>query len=173
MMSPPICVLYTQDPDLVRRIKAFLRAMSQVRHVANADRLDAVLQQAGPALLFVDLRARDCRDLIEQIQRESPEVLIIALGAARSDPLREAEQSGIYAAEDLELERRPFQALAARAFDHLQVLQENRDLRERSTIAPAIPMPAASRRNCCRSFGRTCEPFPIAVPPRVSSIRKC
>ena len=65
MIPPPVCVLYTQDSDLVRRMKAFLRTMAQVRHVAEADRLDAVLQQAGPALLIMDLRAKECRDLID------------------------------------------------------------------------------------------------------------
>ena len=133
MTPPPVCILYTQDPGLLRRVKAFARTTAQVRHVADADRLDAVLQQASPALLVMDLRAKECRDLIDQIQNDWPEVLIIALGTARSEPLRDAEQIGIYAAEDLEIDRRRFQALTARAFDYLKVLQDNRDLRETST----------------------------------------
>lgn len=135
------CVLYTQDRDLVRRIKAYLRATSQVSHVAEADRLDAVLQQTGPALLFMDLRAKECRDLIDQVREESPEVLIVALGTARSDPLREAEQLGIYATENLEPERRPFQALVERAFSHFKLMQENRDLRDRSPLATVAQSP--------------------------------
>ncbi|MFZ3376555.1 MAG: hypothetical protein WA183_13475, partial [Chthoniobacterales bacterium] len=94
MIPPPICILYTQDSDLVRRVKAFLRTMAQVRHVAEADRLDAVLQQTGPAVLIMDLRTKDSRDLIDQVQKEWPEILIIALGIVKSDPLREAEQFG-------------------------------------------------------------------------------
>jgi len=138
MSPPPVCVLYTQEGGLVRRVKAFLRAMAQVRHVAEADRLDAVLQQTGPALLIMDLRAKECRELIDQVQKEWPEALIVALGVAQSEPLREAEEFGIYAAEDLELDRRHFQALAGRAFDYLKVLQENRDLREASpTVSPS------------------------------------
>jgi len=143
MNAPPVCILYTQDADLVRRIKAFLRVVAQVRHVAEADRLDAVLQQASPALLLVDLRARDARDLRDQIQKEWPEVLIAALGTPRSEPLREAEQSGIYAAEDLQLDRRRFQALIARGFDHLRLMQENRELREQTSLVMA---PETSRR---------------------------
>jgi PAS domain S-box-containing protein len=117
-------------------VKAFLRTMTQVRHVAEPDRLDAVLQQSGPALLLLDLRAKECRDLLEQIQKERPEVLIAALGTLRSEPLRTAEQSSIYAAEDLQLDRRHFQALVGRAFDFLRVMQENRDLREASLQMP-------------------------------------
>jgi len=144
MTPPPVCVLYTQDPDLGRRIEAFLRATAQVRHVTEANRLDAVLQQVGPALLIMDLRAKECRDLIEQIQNEWPDVLIIALGMLHSQPLRETEQLGIYAAEDLQLDRRRFHALIDRAFDYLKALQENRDLRETSTrtgVAQAPPPP--------------------------------
>jgi nitrogen-specific signal transduction histidine kinase len=136
-MISPVCVVYTQDSDLVRRVKAFLRTTAQVRHVAAADRLDAVLQQTSPALLLMDLRAKESHDLLGQVQTDWPEVLITALGALRSEPLRDAEQLGIYAAEDVQLERRPFQALVARAFDYLQLLQENRDLRQRSSLVPA------------------------------------
>ncbi|HEX7518220.1 MAG TPA: ATP-binding protein [Chthoniobacterales bacterium] len=140
-MSPsPICILYSQDADLVRRIKAFVSALAQVRHVGVADRLDAVLQQTGPALLLLDLRAKEARDLLEQIQDGWPEILIVALGTPRSEPLRDAEQSSIYAAEDLQIDRRRLQALVSRGFEHLRVLQENRELREQS-IAPVIPEP--------------------------------
>ena len=145
MTSAPVCVLYTQDPDLARRVKAYLRTTAQVRHVTEADRLDVVLQQAGPALCIVDLRAKESQDLIGQIQKDWPEVLITALGALRSEPLREADQSAIYAAEDLELDRRRFQALVGRAFDYLKILQENRALRETiGDSSPETPRPSES-----------------------------
>ena len=134
MIATPLCLLYAQDADLCRRIKAFVSSIAELRCVTDADRLDAVLQQTGPALLLIDLRAKEARDLLDQIQKNWPEVLIIALGTPRSEPLRDAEQSGIYAAEDLSLDRRRLQALLARAFDHLRVVQENRALREQSAL---------------------------------------
>jgi PAS domain S-box-containing protein len=138
-MSPsPVCVLYSQDTDLVRRIKAFVSTLGQVRHVGVADRLDAVLQQTGPAILLLDLRAKEARDLLEQTQDGWPEILIVALGTARSEPLREAEQADTYAAEDLQIDRRRLQALVSRGFEHLRVLQENRELREQSVL-PVVP----------------------------------
>ena len=140
MIPPPICLLYSQEADFVRRIKAFVGALAQVRHVSIPDRLDAVLQQTSPALLLLDLRAKEGRDLVTQIQEEWPDILIVALGTPRSEPLRDAEQAGIYAAEDLQIDRRRLQALVARAFEHLRVLQENRELREQS-IVPAMPQP--------------------------------
>lgn len=136
------CVLYTQDSDLVRRVRAFVRALAPLRQVEDADRLDAVLHQTAPALLLIDLRARESRDLLEQIQSEWEEVLIIALGTLRSEPLREAENLGIYATEDVELDRRRFQALVIRAMDHLRVLEENRELKhERSPASPTEARP--------------------------------
>jgi len=137
MSAAAICVLYTQDADLARRIKAFLRAMALVRHVTDPDRMEAVLQQNSPAVILMDLRAKECRDLLEQLEQDWPESLVIALGAPRSEPLREAEQSGIYAAEDLQLDRHRFQTLVGRAFDHLTIMQENRDLREQSHYRPS------------------------------------
>ena len=138
MMPAPVCILYSHDAELVRRTRAFLRTMSQVRHVSDPDRLESVLQQMGPSVLLMDLRAKECRELIDQIQNEQPDVLIIAFGVGQSETLREAERFGIYAAEEIALERRRFQALLGRAFDYLKVSQENRDLRETSTMTPEV-----------------------------------
>src|ERR1051326_2029327 len=141
MISPAACLLCTQDPDLVRRTRAFLRSRVSVRHVDRSERLDAILQQNSPALLLLDLRSIESRDLIAQVQAEWPDVLIVALGTPRSEPLRDAEQAGIYAAEDVNLERRPFQALIARAIEHLRVLEDNRALRAEASraLVPAGP----------------------------------
>ena len=141
MSAASVCILYTQDADLARRIKAFLRAMAQVRHVTDPNRMEAVLQQNAPAVILMDLRAKECRDLLEPLEQDWPESLVIALGAPRSEPLREAEQSGIYAAEDLELDRHRFQTLVGHAFDHLKIMQENRDLREQSHYHPSAEQP--------------------------------
>jgi PAS domain S-box-containing protein len=159
LTASPVCILYTQDADLARRAKAFLRVLAQVRHVTEPDRLDAVLQQAGPAVLLLDLRAKDARDLLGQIQKEWPEVLITALGTLRSEPLREAEQAGIYATEDLQLDRRRFQALVSRAFDHLRILQENRDLRDQSSLVPLSEPP------------RRVDPMPERYAPSMPLMR--
>ena len=163
-MSPtPVSVLYTQDADLVRRTRAFLRALSQVRHVADPGRLEPVLQQTGPAVLMMDLRAKESRELLHQIRNEQPDVLIIALGVAKSEPLREAEELGIYAAEELGLERRRFQALVERAFDYQRILQENRDFRETSTMS-GEHCPNRESQQPARDANRT---LPLLRFPRV------
>ena len=139
MTLPPISILYSQDADLVRRVKAYLRTMAEVRHVSEPDRLDAVLRQSGPAILLLDLRAKESRELLEQIQEDWPDVLISAFGVLRSESLRDAEQASIYAVEDVQLDRRRFQALIARAFDFLKMQQEVRDLREETSQAVMVP----------------------------------
>src|SRR5437773_9859542 len=141
MSAAFICVLYTSDADLARRLRAFLRAMALVRHVTDPNRMETRLQQNSPAVILMDLRAKECRDLLEQLEQDWPASLLIALGAPRSEPLREAEQSGIYAAEDLQLDRHRFQTLVGRAFDHLTIMQENRDLREPSHYRPSAEQP--------------------------------
>src|SRR5437868_10185257 len=141
MRIASICILYTQDGDLARRVKAFLRTMALVRHVTDPNRMEAALQQNSPAVILMDLRAKECRDLLEQLEQDWSESLVIALGALRSEPLREAEQSGIYAAEDLQLDRHRFQTLVGRAFDHLKIMQENRELREQSHYGPWAEQP--------------------------------
>jgi PAS domain S-box-containing protein len=164
IQSPPICILYSQDADLVRRMKAFLSALAQVRHVSSPDRLDAVLQQNSPAILLLDLRAKEARDLLEQIQAALPEILVIALGTLRSEPLREVEHSGVYAAEDLQVDRRHLQALITRGFDHLRILQENHDLREHAITPYEAPQPP---RRLDSALERRETAMPLLRFPRV------
>ncbi len=164
MKPTPVCILYTQDADLVRKARAFLRTSTEVRHVGDPDRLEPVLQQTGPAVVMMDLRAKECRDLLEQIHGEQPGNLIIALGVAQSEPLREAEHVGIYAAEEIGLDRRRFQALLGRALDYQRVLQENHEFRQTS---------ATPKNNTLRtgepahSGGGGTRSFPLSRFPRI------
>lgn len=140
MKQRAACILYSQDADLARRIKAFVSPIAQVRQVSVPDRLEAVIHQTGPALLICDLNAREARDLIDHVLQGSPEILIVALGTGGSEPLREVEQSNVYAAEDARIDRRRLQSLIRRGMDHLRVIEENRELREQAHI-PALPEP--------------------------------
>ena len=164
MSAPSVCILYTQDPDLARRVKAYLRTMAAVRHVTDPNRLEAVLQQNSPAIALMDLRAKDCRELLELLERDWAESLVVALGAPRSEPLREAEQSAIYAAEDLQLDRHRFQTLLARAFDHLRLMQQNRELKEQSYHSAASE---PVRRAAPISEGLATASRPLLRFPRV------
>lgn len=136
MIFPAASVLYTQDSDFIRRVRAFLRTMVEVRVVEEAERLHPVLEQNNPTVLLLDLRVRESRRLLEQVQVEWPEVLIIGFGVPRSDPFRDAEQADLYATVDVNLDRQTLQGLVARALDHLRVLEDNRALRAQISILP-------------------------------------
>ncbi len=137
MIQPPACLLYTEDPEFVRRASAYLRTVAPVQHVARLERLHLVLEQHRSSILLFDLRSRESRDLLEQVRRQWPEVLVIGFGVLRSDPFREAEQAGLYAVEDIFLQRRQFQALVRRALDYLRLAEESRALRAEAVRQPA------------------------------------
>ena len=144
MIPPPVCILYTQDADLVRRVKAFLaHAWAEVRHVSRrrpARRRPATNRSGRSSH---GSARKESRDLLDQIQKDWPEILIIALGTPRSEPLREAEQSGIYAAEDLQLDRRRFQALVGtRLRSSARHAGKSRPARDNAAAEPVL----ASRR---------------------------
>lgn len=163
MTPAPVAVIYTQEAELVRRARAYLRTMSELRHVGDPERLDPVLQQTGPCVLLIDLRSKEARDLIGQIRKERSDILIIAFGVPQSETLLDAEQFGIYAAEEIGLERRRFQALLSRAFDYLKMSQENRELRETSTMnAQLLPQRQGAMEQSDASRG-----YPLLRFPRV------
>jgi PAS domain-containing protein len=138
MILPAACIVYSQDSEFVRRTRAFLRSLVEVYHVDQPGRLDPVLQQNNPAVLLLDLRGRESRILLEQVQLEWPNILILGFGTLRSEPFREAEQAGIYATADINLERHALQGMVGRAIDHLRVLEENRALRAEATSVPVL-----------------------------------
>jgi len=138
MILPAACIVYSQDSEFVRRTRAFLRSLVEVYHVDQPSRLEPVLQQNNPAVLLLDLRGRESRILLEQVQLEWPNVLILGFGTLRSEPFREAEQAGIYATADINLERHALQGMVGRALDHLRVLEENRALRAEATNVPVL-----------------------------------
>ncbi len=128
----PICVLYTQDLDLVRQVSGFLHGMAVVRHVENPSRLELQIQQNDPITLLFDLCGTEARTLLPRIRRQFPDSLVVAIGAPRSNPASEAEALGVYAVEEVPLTRQRTQALITRCSAHLELARENRMLKHAS-----------------------------------------
>jgi nitrogen-specific signal transduction histidine kinase len=143
----PACILYTQNPALARRIAAYVRLQAMVRHVKSPTALVAIIQQYDPTLVFIDLRAENCRELVRHINSGYPETLIVALGTPRSQPFLEAMDLGVYAVEATDLEREETQALVKRAQNHLRLVQENRILRLDNQKAKPPPPPATPTKD--------------------------
>jgi nitrogen-specific signal transduction histidine kinase/GAF domain-containing protein len=132
----PTVLLCTQDPDLAQRARGYLHAIADVRGVESLEQADRVLQQGGSQVLTVDLRGIGQQDRLARSLRKWPESVIIALGRPRSEPLIEAQRLGLYATEDVACDMLRFQAVVRSALGHLDILRENRMLREQAVAAP-------------------------------------
>lgn len=141
MKALPASLLYTQDEAVLRRIRGFLHSRSTVRHVGDRAELEMLLHQYRDALLFMDLRAPDCLAVLAELARGLQDVVVIALGAARSDPGLRAAAEGVYAIESGDVDRLRLQTLFDQAQAHLRLQQENRVLKEslQRGAAPAAP----------------------------------
>lgn len=159
MSALPVSLIYAQDPALLQRIRGLLHGRAAVRAVADPAELELLLHQYHGCLLFMDLRAADHSRLLPEILQRFPEVVLIALGSARSDPGLRAAAAGAYAIEPADLDRLRLQTLFDQAQAHLRLLQENRVLKEglsraiepaapaRPALAPALhPFSSALRR---------------------------
>lgn len=142
MLTAPSAFILSRDLDLVRSAVAYAASQITIRHLENVHRLEPILGSAGPSLLLVDLRMPDILDSIATLCHAQPDHLIIVFGSPRSDPVREAESMGVYATEDLELDRLHFQSLLSHALDRLHLQQEIRILRE--SPSPSAPPPLAA-----------------------------
>jgi nitrogen-specific signal transduction histidine kinase len=150
MSALPVSIMYTQDGVLLQRVRGYLHSRSTVRHVSDPAELELLLQQHHDTLLFMDLRASDCGDILPGLVRDFQDIVIVALGAARSDPGLRAAAAGVYAVESGEVERLRLQTLFDQAQQHLRLQQENRVLKEtlQRPAAPVVP----SRENIAPSL---------------------
>ena len=150
MSTPPVSIMYTQDGVLLQRIRGYLHSRSTVRHISDPSELELLLRQHHDTLLFMDLRAADCMTALPELIKEFPDVVIVALGAVRSDPGLKAASAGVYAIESGEVDRLRLQTLFDQAQAHLRLQQENRVLKEglQRAAAPVAP----SRENIAPSL---------------------
>jgi len=137
----PVCIIYTQDEALLRRLRGFLGSMTRVQHAGRPASLLTSCRQFDPALLLVDLCAEDAQRLIAQIAREHQDSLLIALAPGGLEDVADIERLGVWSILDAETDRRGVQSTIRCATDHLTLLEENRVLR--AEPAPNRSAPAA------------------------------
>lgn len=143
MKSLPLCLLYTRDAGLTARVQGMLALQASVEVFETSDSLDRWFRRNGETVLLLDMRRRESCDLISYISREWPDAVLIAMGPERSDPMRYAEDAGVFALEELEPGLRDFQMLIKNAFAHLQLARENRMLKSEVSKSGAVA-PAGS-----------------------------
>lgn len=140
MSALPVSLIYTQDAVLLQRIRGYLHARSALQHIPAPAELEVALLQYRSMLLFMDLRSPDCIRLMEEIKKDFPGVLTIALGAARSEPALLAARLDVYAIESAEVDRLRLQALFDQGQAHLRLQNENRMLKE--SLQQQVPVAA-------------------------------
>ena len=149
MSALPVSMVYTQDAALLQRVRGYLYERAEVQHVTDPARLELLLYQNSSTLLFMDLRAADCVTLLPQLMQEFPAMIVIALGALRSDPGLRAAGAGVYAVESAEVDRLRLQTLFEQVQSHLRLQQENRILKE---SLDRIPPPEPPHENMAPSL---------------------
>jgi len=103
-----------------------LRAVSEPAQVASG------LPPSEPVVVLVDVRSPAWRDVVEQVsQVRSDSAVVIAMGMPRTDPVLEAEERGVYAVADVAEEPQRLRILIGQALQHVELLRENRALKER------------------------------------------
>ncbi len=130
--------LYTQDTDLARKVNAYVATMSSVVHSRNVDEALCRLKPETAALLVVDVCAEQAEQFLQEIKRHHPMTVIIALGTPRSDPILFAENLDVYATDDVNIDRKRFQSLIRRGLDYLDLLEENKNLKEELASSASI-----------------------------------
>jgi len=138
------CLLYSQDPDLVRRITAFLRFAVAIDHMADPTALRHTLGQTDSVVLLFDVRGTDAEQLMPEVRQNWPHALVIAFGHPRSDPFRQAQEIGVYAAENIDFDGRNLQFLVERAMEHLYLSESVRLLRDSLAASKAVAQHATA-----------------------------
>lgn len=155
MSAGSFSLVYSRDGALFQRIAGYLHARAAVRQVREAAELELRLRQYRETVLFVDLRAPDCLEVLATLASRYPEALVVAIGSPRADPGLRAAAAGVYAIEPEDVDRLRLQTLFAQAQMHLRIRQENRVLKEHLDRPP----PAAPSR---ADFGPALYHFPNA-----------
>lgn len=140
MNLPPPLLIHTRDAELNRRLTAILKpAHGDPYCTSTRIDLENAASRLGSAVLILDLRLGEPRDFLPDFLKRFPSLCVIALGDPRSDPALVAESCGVYAIDELNIDRRRLQHLVARAIQHTEMQLENRHLRDETTRAMREP----------------------------------
>lgn len=124
-MTPlPVCILYTRDPDVARRVRGALVTAVRVFEASDAASTDSLMTRYGPAVWLADVRDGRGGEEVLDLMRRWPDSVCVALGDRRSDPLRAVVRNGAFAAEDLDPDPWRMQALVDHALENLRLRRE-------------------------------------------------
>ncbi len=137
MKTLPACILYSCDEELIGRLTRISSTIAALHSIEIQSDLEQWIDQFGDTVLLADLRAPNCLDVLSSIKETTPDTVIIAMGADRSDPMLAAEWMAPFATTRLQPDRREFQALLKQAVECLQLRKNNRLLQDELTTLSA------------------------------------
>ena len=147
-MTPlPVCILYTRDPDVARRVRGSLVSAARIFDASDVAAADDLMTRYGPAVWLADVRDGRGGAEVLDLMRRWPDSVCVALGDRRSDPLRAALRGGAFAAEDLDPDPWRMQALVEHALENLRLrreltLQQEASARSGAGAPSWVPAPA-------------------------------
>jgi signal transduction histidine kinase len=128
MKTMPSCFLYSRDDELSARLTRIAARIAPLQAIANQTELEQALEQFGNCILFADLRAPNCFEVLAEIKSSYPLSIIVVMGADRSDPMLAAQWLDPFASTSLNPERRDFQTLLRHSVECLQLRSKNQAL---------------------------------------------
>jgi len=144
------CLLYTQDPELTRRVTGLLREVPDLTHIDDPAALRRALDRIAPALLILDSRSRDFAGVLNEVRSEWPESPSVVIGPRRSDPVVRAEAAGAFAVLDYDFEGDMLKHIVSRALEHLaltrrlSILEKRLEARAEHPAGPPEPRDTAA-----------------------------
>jgi PAS domain S-box-containing protein len=124
MIQPP-CIFYSADTELSNKLSRMSYSIAKIQLITAQTELEQWFIQFGDAILFADLRAPNCLDLLSVIKRERPLTILIPMGVARSDPMLAAELLEPARTLSLEPDRQELQALLKQSVECFVLRQKN------------------------------------------------
>lgn len=139
------CLLFSANAEWVARMKAHLAPSVTPRPVDSPARVQEELEHQQDRVLLLDLLSPESFTLLPLVLRKYPRTLIIVFGLPGSDPMIQAEQWEVYAAESDTVDRARLIHLVQRALHHLELASENHLLRQETLRLNAITETFQSR----------------------------
>ncbi len=133
------CIVFSSDPDIIRRLQGSIGSMARLDVVSDPGTLKRLLSRTHPVLLWLDAHEVNGRDLLPTILKEWPATLIIVIGEPGSLPMLNAETTGVYAQMDANSEIRAFQAITRQALKHLELATELRMIHSQNRQPAVMP----------------------------------
>ncbi|MFT5239950.1 MAG: nitrogen-specific signal transduction histidine kinase [Candidatus Promineifilaceae bacterium] len=124
------CILYTTDKDLQQRVSGYVPSNVSMNLVSTSGQFLRALEQHGPAIVLLDVRGSETIELLREVGKRWQDNVVIALGVPRSDPLLEALDVGVFAAQDLDFDGATFETLMRQAANYLGLNDQVQMLRD-------------------------------------------